>query len=126
MWPFSSGVGQLANVNRGPWKFDFHASHPFRARDDYGRRYPTPWSKLNFSAVIMQGSSWRRGEQGMYESVGFRMFNLCGVEASDTHFVQFRIIDDADESGVDQYDGDYYPEKDVLCQVIQYVSLNTL
>ena len=25
LWSFSSGVGQLANVCRGPWKFDFHA-----------------------------------------------------------------------------------------------------
>jgi len=49
-----------------------------------------------------------RGEQGMFEAVGFRLFNLAGMEASRTHWVHFRIIDEAEESPRDQYRGDFW------------------
>jgi len=92
VWRYSMG--------KNMWKFDFNRGHYFQARDDYGRRYDTAWDKLNFSACIQQGNYWHRGEQGMFEAVGFRLFNLAGVPAPKTNYLQFRIIDDAAESGV--------------------------
>ncbi|HEV8605306.1 MAG TPA: lamin tail domain-containing protein [Tepidisphaeraceae bacterium] len=100
VWRYSMG--------KNMWKFDFNRNHGFQARDDYGNPYPTKWDKLNFSAIIQQGNFWHRGEQGLFESVGFKLFNLAGVAGPATNFVQFRIVDNAAENGATQYDGDLW------------------
>ena len=94
-------------MGKNMWKFDFTRGHSFQARDDYGREYGTTWDKLNFSACIQQGNYWHRGEQGMFEAAGFKLFNLMGVEAPKTHWVHFRLIEGPDETGPDQYSGDF-------------------
>lgn len=99
VWRYSMG--------KNMWKFDFNRGHSFQARDDYGRRYDTKWDKLNFSALIQQGDYLHRGEQGLFESVGFDLFNLAGVEAPHTHFLHFRIVEDGTEGGADQYSTDF-------------------
>ncbi len=95
-------------MGKNMWKFDFNRGHYFQARDDYGRKYDIKWDKLNFSACIQQGDYLHRGEQGMFEAVSFKLFNLMGVEASKTDWLHFRIIDEADETGPTQYDGDFW------------------
>ena len=86
----------------------FNEGHRLRARDTFGRRYRTEWDKLNFSALIQQGNFRHRGEQGLFESTGFKLFNLAGVEAPKTHYVQFRILDEEAEHGATQYEDDYW------------------
>ena len=100
------GVWRYA-MGKNMWKFDFNRGHRLQAHDDYGRPYDTPWDKLNFSAIIQQGDYLHRGEQGLFESVGFKLFNLAGVESPNTNFLHFRIIESADETGTDQYSGDF-------------------
>ncbi len=95
------------SMGKNMWKFDFNRGHGFQARDDYGRPYETTWDKLNFSAIIQQGNYLHRGEQGLFESVGFKLFNLAGVESPYTHFVHFRVVDTEDELGTDQFSGDF-------------------
>lgn len=90
------------------WKFDFHRGHRFRARDRYGKRYETEWDKLNFSSIVQQVGFGHRGEQGLFEATGFRLFQLAGVEACHTHHTQFYVVDDASPNGATQYDTDYY------------------
>jgi hypothetical protein len=95
-------------MGKNMWKFNFLPGHRFAARDDYGRRYETKWDKLNLGACIQQGDYGMRGEQGMFEAVGFRLFNLAGTEGPRTHWVHFRIIDGPEESPADQYAGDFW------------------
>ena len=101
------GVWRYA-MGKNMWKFDFNRGHSFQARDHYSREYDTRWDKLNFSACIQQGNFQHRGEQGMFEAVGFKLFELAGVEAPKTHWVHFRIIDEAAETGATQHDGDFW------------------
>ncbi len=101
------GIWRYA-MGKNMWKFDFNRAHSFQARDDYGRPYDTKWDKLNFSACIQQGDFSHRGEQGMFEAASFKLFNLMGCPASKTHWLQFRIIDEAQEAGATQYDGDFW------------------
>ncbi len=113
------GVWRYA-MGKNMWKVDFLRGHYFQAHDDYGNPYKTRWDKLNLSACIQQGSFGQRGEQGMFEAVSFRMFNLAGCPASKTNYIQFRIIDEAHEDGPmnaahspitaqgTQYDGDFW------------------
>jgi hypothetical protein len=91
------------------WKFDMNRGHDFEPRDNWGRRFGTTWTKLNLGASIQQGDFNHRGEQGMFESVGFRMFQLAGVAAPHSTFVTFRVIDEADEAAAgSQFEGDFW------------------
>lgn len=96
------------SMGKNMWKFNFVGGHRFAARDHYGNPYQAKWDKLNLGACIQQGDYGMRGEAGMFEAVGFRMFNLAGMEASRTHWVHFRVIDQAEENPADQYSGDFW------------------
>lgn len=112
VWRYSMG--------KNMWKINMNRGHSFQARDNYGKKYDTQWDKINLGANIQQGDYMHRGEQGMFESVGFKLFNRMGQEASNTNFVHFRIIDEENEDGKanaahsslttagTQYDGDFW------------------
>jgi hypothetical protein len=100
------GVWRFA-MGKNMWKFNFNKGHRFEGRDDYGQKYDTKQDKLNFSAIIQQGGTNLRGEQGLLESVTFGMFNLAGIEGPQTNFAHFRLIRSAVETGNTQYDGDF-------------------
>ena len=102
------GVWRFA-MGKNMWKFDFNRGHDFQARDDYGRRYDQKWKKLNFSACIQQGDFNSRGEHGLYESVGFRLFQLTGMPAEHTQYVHFRIVERPSETNgtAGQFDDDF-------------------
>lgn len=101
------GVWRYA-MGKNMWKIDLPPGQPLQARDDYGRPEAVPWGKVNLRACIQQGDYGMRGEQGMFESVGFRLFELAGVAAPRTHWIQLRIVSTADEAPPDQYTGDYW------------------
>lgn len=103
------GVWRYA-MGKNMWKFDFNRGHDFQGRDNYGKSYDQKWKKLNFSSIIQQGDFGSRGEQGLYESVGFRLFQLTGMPAEDTHYVHFRIIERPNETNStpnNQFDDDF-------------------
>ena len=100
------GVWRYA-MGKNMWKFDFNRGHRFQARDNYGNEYSELWDKINFSSVIQQGDFRHRGEQGLFESVGFKLYNLAGTESPNTNYVHFRIVESENENGADQYKGDF-------------------
>jgi hypothetical protein len=95
-------------MGKNMWKFDFNRGHHLRARDNFGRLYKAKWEKLNLGACIQQGNYHRRGEHGLFEAVTYRLFNLAGVPAPHTHYVQLRIVDEPDENPASQYQGDFW------------------
>lgn len=96
------------SVGKNHWKFDFTRGHGLQAYDDYGQPYAGKWDKLNFSAVIQHAQRKLRGEQGLFESLAYRLFNLAGVPTSNTHFVHFRVVDDWNQTTDSQYEGDFW------------------
>jgi len=90
------------------YKIKFNRGHRFVMKDNYGQPYPYRRKKLNLNANIQQNWTGKRGEEGMYESVGYRLFRDAGVRFAYTTWVHFRIIDNASETGPDQYKGDFY------------------
>ena len=100
------GVWRYA-MGKNMWKFDFNRGHRFQARDNYGNEYSELWDKINFSSVIQQGDFRHRGEQGLFESVGFKLYNLAGTESPNTNYVHFRIVESENENGADQYKSDF-------------------
>lgn len=102
------GVWRYSMV-KNMWKFDMNRGHDFQARDNWGRPFKVPWRKVNLGACIQQGDYDHRGEQGMFESVGSRLFELAGVPSFKTVFITFRVIDDPLEaSPTSQYEGDFW------------------
>lgn len=102
------GVWRYSMV-KNMWKFKLNRGHELHARDQWGNLYQEKWTRLNFGANIQQGDFNHRGEQGMFESVGFRLFNLGGLAAPLTTFVTYRIIDEAQESFPgNQFEGDFW------------------
>jgi hypothetical protein len=101
------GVWRYA-MGKNMWKFDLPTGQRLAARDDFGRPYPVAWNKVNLRSCIQQADYGMRGEQGLFEAVGFRLFNLAGVAAPHTHWIQLRIIDEPEENPADQYRGDFW------------------
>ncbi len=102
------GVWRYSMV-KNMWKFDFNRGHDFEARDNWGRKFDVPWRKLNLGSCIQQGDFNHRGEQGLFESVGFRLFQMAGVEGPNSTFSTLRVIDDAQEAAPGtQYEGDFW------------------
>jgi spore coat protein CotH len=102
VWRYSMG--------KNMWKIAFQRGHEFQARDEYGRPLGVTWKKLNLGANIQQGDYGHRGEQGLFEYTGFRLFNLAGTPASIAFPVHFRIIENASEinnTTSNQYDDDF-------------------
>jgi hypothetical protein len=95
-------------MGKNAWKIRFNRGHRFAARDNYGRLYQNPWAKMNWRPNIQQGDYLHRGEQGLFEAVGYKLFNLAGTEACNTHYFQLRVIDKASEAGASQYDSDFW------------------
>jgi hypothetical protein len=102
VWRYSMG--------KNMWKFDFLRDHEFQAKDEYGRPFEFTWRKLNLGANIQQGDYGHRGEQGLFEYTGFKLFNLAGAPAALTFPVHFRIVENASETNGtpnNQYDDDF-------------------
>ncbi|MGE5609609.1 MAG: lamin tail domain-containing protein [Bacillota bacterium] len=101
VWRYSMG--------KNMWKFDFNRGHEFQPKDEYGNPLSTTWKKLNLSANIQQGDFGQRGEQGLFEYLGFKLFDLAGVPAPTTFPIHFRIVENASETNntASQYDDDF-------------------
>ena len=95
-------------MGKNMWKINFRKSQRFEAQDNFGRSYKSHWDKLNLGAGIQQGQYGLRGEHGMFDALSYKLFNLAGTPAPETHWVHFRIIDEPDEASADQYRGDFW------------------
>ncbi len=100
------GVWRYA-MGKNMWKIDFQNGHDFQAYYPDGTPYPTLWKKLDLGAMIQQGNIGDRGEQGLFETLGFQLFNLAGVPGSATIPATLRIIENASETGATQYTTDF-------------------
>jgi hypothetical protein len=90
------------------WKITFNRGHYLQAHNNYGQPFRTRWDSLNLNAIIQQVHRGWRGEQGLFESMTYRLFNLAGVPGPYTHYAHLRVIDNASEQGGSQYEGDFW------------------
>jgi len=103
------GEGSTYNTGKNKWRFHFNRARDFKARDLWGRRYQADWRVLNFNGCASPWASVNRGMAGLDEGVSFRLYELAGVPSSKTHYVHFRVIDEAAEaSAASQYTGDLW------------------
>ncbi len=101
LWRYSMGKNAM--------KFRLNRGHDLEVKDNWGNKLKTKWRRLSLRPNIQQASYLHRGEQGMFESIGYKMFELAGTPSLKTVQVQFRVVDDAREvvPGY-QWGGDFY------------------
>jgi hypothetical protein len=100
MWRYALG--------KEHWHICFNRGHYFQAADDWGNKYSTQWHQMALRSTVNLNPQWR-GEAEMFEAVTYEMLRAVGVPASYTHWAQFRIIEDASESGDTQYNSGTHP-----------------
>lgn len=94
-------------MGKNMWRIDFDKDNPITLLDDFGMPMKVPVDHINLGACIQQAPRLR-GEHGLVEAVSFKLFNLAGVPAPNTTWLQYRIIDAPEEHGKTQYDGDIW------------------
>lgn len=112
---FNRGEASTYLSGKNKWRFKFNRAREFAARDLHGRPYKTTWKTLNFNACASPWLPSHRGIAGLDEAVPLRLFQLAGVPASNSHWVHFRVIDEAAEAPTQQHRGDFWG----LYQVIE-------
>lgn len=100
------GSGYISGKNK--WGFKFNRAHELAARDQHGRRHAHTWDSLNLNPGLSTPYlPVHAGIAGLDEAFAFRAFQLAGVPSANSHWIQLRVIDAADESSpTDQYAGD--------------------
>lgn len=108
---------------KNKWRVHVNNTHEFQARDNYGRPYSQSWGEFNLNGGSCPWIAANRGMGGIEECISFRTYELLGVPAPKTHYVSFRIIDNAVEAaaptanvtdatfpgtGKGQYSGDFW------------------
>jgi hypothetical protein len=102
--------GEFSTYTSGKnkWAIKFNTGHDFAARDNYGNLYAEKWARIDLNANASPWLMVNRGLAGLDEATSFRLFQLAGVPASNTNYVQWRVVDAASETGADQYSGDMW------------------
>jgi hypothetical protein len=106
-----SNRGEFSTYQSGKnkWRLHFTRTHNLVARDNYGKKYQSKVKTMNMNACASPWVPANRGVAGMEEALGFRMNQLAGTPSPNTHWLHFRVIDDADEAPADdQYTGDVW------------------
>ena len=102
------GIGSTYVSGKNKWAFYFNRGRNIRAKDNWGRYYDQTWNSMSMDACASPWCAVHRGMAGIEEIIGYRIYELCGVPALRTHYVHWRVIDSAAESGPTQYDGDLW------------------
>ena len=92
-------------TGKNKWRFHFNTAHDLQALDNWGRPYAETWNELNLNGCASPWCVVHRGMSGVEEAVSLRLFELLGLASPKSHFLQFRVIDDASETGTTQFTG---------------------
>ncbi|GAA5125099.1 hypothetical protein GCM10023212_26140 [Luteolibacter yonseiensis] len=103
------GIGSTYQAGKNKWNIFFNRTRDLVARDNWGRKYAETWNNLILNANAAPWAPVNRGAAGVEEASSARIFELAGNTNFRTHYVHWRVIDDAVEtSPADQYTGDLW------------------
>jgi CotH kinase protein len=102
------GIGSTYVSGKNKWAFLFNRARDFEPRDNWGNKYSATWNSFGMDANASPWAAVHRGSAGVEEALSYRIFELAGVPSLRTHYVHFRVIDDAAETGATQFDGDLW------------------
>jgi hypothetical protein len=96
-------------AGKNKWKFRFNRGHWLAFADEYGQFLQKRRETIKLSALAEPWAPWNRGLAGLDEALAFRVYNLAGVPAPRSAYLQLRVVDDAVEANsASQYEGDLW------------------
>jgi hypothetical protein len=97
-------------AGKNKWGIKFNPGEEFNVglMSNRGRPYAHPWSGLNLNPCASAWAPVNRGMAGMDEALSYRVYQLAGVPSPDSFWIQFRVIDAAEENPANQYNGDLW------------------
>ncbi len=97
-------------AGKNKWALKFNPTDGFNPGVPYHREraYRIPWNGLNLNPCSSPWAPVNRGMSGLDEALGYRAYQLAGVPSPDTFWIQFRVIDSAEESPANQHNGDLW------------------
>jgi hypothetical protein len=102
------GQNSTFNTGKNKWKVQFNRGRLLEMPDIYGIRTTTVRT-LNITSVPSSWAPWNRGMHGLDEAMAYRLSELAGVPAPRTSYLQWRVIDGAQEANpASQFDGDLW------------------
>ncbi|MDB6079347.1 MAG: hypothetical protein JWO82_3094, partial [Akkermansiaceae bacterium] len=118
------GQNSVYQSGKNKWKYYFNAARDFAPRDLSGALYTETWGSFSANACASPWVPANRGMAGVSESLSLKIFQLAGVPSPYSHYYQFRVVRNAEETpaagssvsdaispGVDtdgQYAGDFW------------------
>ena len=106
---YNRGEYSTYQCGKNKWRMRFNRGHALAARNDYGKKYEAGRDAINLNACSAPWMPVHRGIAGMDELISFKLYELAGLLSPDIHWIQFRVIDGADEAPAgDQYAGDLW------------------
>ena len=106
---YNHGANSTYASGKNKWRLRANRARKFAMRDDYGRPYSEEWDEFNLEGCLNPWGAVNRGIAGVDEAAALRAYQMAGVPAPNFNFLQFRIIDEAEEAPPnDQYGGDLW------------------
>jgi hypothetical protein len=96
--------GRYYGEGKRSMRFRFNDGNWFEPLDQEGNPYPEQWKTLTTGKGFDNHSTLT---YSLNEAITLKLYNMMGVPAVDTHWFQFRVIDNAAEAP-DQYNGDFW------------------
>ena len=101
------GIGSTYVSGKNKWALSFNRARDIHVRDNWGSLYKETWNSFPIDAAASPWASVHRGMAGVEEAIAYHLYELAGTPSLRTHYMHWRVIDRAQESGPTQYDGDF-------------------
>jgi hypothetical protein len=96
-------------AGKNKWGIKFNPGQGFNAGlSPRGEPYAFKWSGLNLNPCASAWAPVNRGMAGLDEALSYRVYQLAGVPSPDTFWIQFRVVDSAEENPKNQYNSDLW------------------
>ena len=95
-------------TGKNKWRINFNRGHELEPPIGYQHTMSERWRRLNLNPGTVPYNPVFRGNASLHERIGMRIHQLAGLPASDTCYLQLRVIDSETEFGPTQYEGDVW------------------
>jgi hypothetical protein len=102
------GIGSTYVSGKNKLALFFNRARNIRVKDNWGNYYKEDWNSIPINACAAPWSPVIRGSAGVEEALSYRLYTLAGAYSLNTHFMHWRIIRNASETGATQYDSDFF------------------
>ena len=96
--------GRYHGNGKRSMRFRLNKGNYFQARDQFGKKYPRKWRTLTTGKCF---GNRQNLSYSLNEAVTMYLYNKVSVPGCNTHWVQWRVVDEAREAP-DQWHGDFH------------------